>query len=134
MWKAGDTFQGNVIEKSNRHLHIVLSDPYMSKKGEVVVLTFMSSYNGESKTEEDSCILEEGEHPDVDHRSYLVYNDCVEIPVVKLDEKLQSGAIKIRTPLSKELLVRAIDGLVASRFVSGYFKNIGRRLQVKLMD
>ena len=46
MWKAGDTFKGNVIKKGNEHLHIVLSDPYLSETGETVVLTFMSTYNG----------------------------------------------------------------------------------------
>ena len=56
MWHLGSTFLGNVIEKPYEHLHIVLSDPYDSKDKKVVVVTFMSTFNGESNSEEDFTV------------------------------------------------------------------------------
>lgn len=134
MWKAGDTFKGNVIKKGNEHLHIILSDPYLSETGETVVLTFMSTYNGNSNTEEDSCVIEQGEHPFAKHRSYLVFSDCREVSVSALDKELQKGTIERREPLSKELLRRAIDGMQSSRNVKRDLKDRTKQLQLDLME
>ena len=132
MWHLGSTFLGNVIEKPYEHLHIVLSDPYDSKDKKVVVVTFMSTFNGESNSEEDCCIIEAGEHPFAKSRSYLVYNDCAEISVDSLNKKLQEGSIKLEDNLSQELIERAIEGVLKSKLAGRKFKNIARKIQYNL--
>ena len=124
MWKAGDTFEGNYIQTANRHLHIVLSNPYTSEQGESVVIVYMSSYKGTCRAEEDSCVLEVGDHPFITNRSYLVYSACREVPVSVLDRELQKETIKRKDPLSKEILVKALEGMQSS-------KNVKRELKSK---
>lgn len=134
MWKAGDTFDGNVIKTANNHLHIVLSDPYNSENGESVVLVYMSTYRGACRTEEDSCILDIGDHSYITGRSYLAYSECREVPVAVLDRELQKETIKPRDSLSKEILVKALEGMQKSKFVSRKLKKKTSKLLFDLID
>lgn len=134
MWKAGDTFEGNFIRTANRHLHIILSNPYTSENGDSVVLVYMSSYRGTCRTEEDSCILEVGDHPYIKNRSYLAYNECREVPVALLDNELQQQTIKREEPLSKEILIKALEGMQLSKNVKRELKDRNRKLLFDLID
>lgn len=134
MWKAGVTFEGNVIKAANRHLHIVLSDPYISEKGESVVLVYMSSYKGTCRTEEDSCILNVGDHPYIKNRSYLAYSECREAPVAVLDNELQQRTIKLEESLSKEILVKALEGMQKSKYVTRKLKKKTSKLLFDLTE
>ncbi len=115
-------------------MHIVLSDPYISEKGESVVLVYMSSYKGTCRTEEDSCILNVGDHPYIKNRSYLAYSECREVPVAVLDNELQQRTIKLEESLSREILVKALEGMQKSKYVTRKLKSKTSKLLFDLTE
>lgn len=81
------------------HLWRVISDPTIDAQCVVIVffLTWQPHYD-------QACIVQSGEHPFVKHSTCVNYPAAKVTSNLKLDEALQQGRVKLKTPLSPELL------------------------------
>jgi hypothetical protein len=95
---AGDTF---LLPGLDDHLWMIISDPTVDPHRVVVVcfLTWQLKYD-------QACIVEQGEHP------FVTHSTCVNYPAARVEsdaglERLKSKAVlKLKAPLSHELLGR----------------------------
>ena len=102
---AGDTFI--TISKSIRdHLWIVISDP--SVDSEKVLIVNLTTWKEEK---DQSCILEEGEHPFISHKSVISYADAQDTSIENLTAVQDSNQIVLRKPVDDAILTRIRDGL-----------------------
>ena len=69
-WLAGDTFVNAPAPNLRSHLWMVISDPSLSLR---VVIVNATSWHVH---QDDSCILDVGDHPFFTHKSYVSYADA----------------------------------------------------------
>ena len=82
------------------HLHVVLS--YPTDEGKVLVAN-LTTYRGKSH-EDVSCILSVGDHPDITHESWVVYDNA------KLYDSAYLLKIGLADSLTPIALARVLDG------------------------
>ena len=80
---------------------MVISDPVLDADHVVIVffLTWQPHYD-------QSCIVDDGEHPFVKHATCVNYPAAKVTTNSKLEENVAKGKLKIKTPLSLALLER----------------------------
>src|SRR5579863_7219747 len=106
--RAGDTFFLKK-EAADKHLWVIISDPE-SHPNQVLFLS-MTSYD---VTKEDVCLISQGEHPFVKHKTCIDYSHARHATSDQLDALLASAQILASTPVSENLLVRIRMGASAS--------------------
>ena len=94
--KAGDTF---LIPDFDDHLWAVISDPSIDSQNVVIVL-FVSW----TKRYDQACVLRKGQHPFIKHDTCVQYPGAQVVTDSKLEEQLQTGKLRPKSPLSQELL------------------------------
>ena len=110
MASLGDTF---LLAKRgiNDHPFVIISDPAQNPT-QVVTANFTSW----RPDEDQSCILERGEHRLITHRS-CVYYDNRQLTQAQYQHWLETGAIVPQDPVSVELLQRILNGAAISPFI-----------------
>lgn len=101
--------RGTVYFLAGRHYYFVISDP--SLDAENVVVVNMTTYRGFA-SEDRSCILEEGEHPAVRHKSWIKYERAEVVTLRMLDQRYRTNVIT-------EVLPDRCDSGIVQRIVSG---------------
>lgn len=104
MAQLGDTFQLANLD-INSHLHIIISDP--TKDSRQIVTANFTSWRADK---DQSCIVEIGEHSFIKVLSCVDYRRDKLITLADYDRCLDSGALKLNSPVSKGLLRRILDG------------------------
>ena len=89
------------------HLHIIITDP--SKKTGCVLVMNIWSVKG-SKFEDETCVLQGGDHPFVRHPSWVVYDRAFLESVGRLRRQYQIGAIYDAGSLANGVLRRIQSG------------------------
>jgi hypothetical protein len=107
--KAGDSF---LLPNENGifHLHIIVSDPEQSPSE--IFLVGISSYEN---WKENACVLQPEDHPFITHQSVVMY-DIRLATLAFLEESRQNGKLKMKQPVSVEVLTRIRQGYKQSRF------------------
>jgi hypothetical protein len=105
---AGDTF---LLSHPYNHLYVVCSDPALD--AEKVVLVNFTTFDPE---EESCCIINIGEHPFITRKSCVRYKDARIASVIALKKLQKTGTIRLREPVSGNLLARIRDGASESDF------------------
>jgi hypothetical protein len=96
------------------HLFIVISRP--AADGSVVIISFTSWKFGC----DESCIIEDGEHPFVHGRTVLSYPHAKSITLAEQAYILANPTLAVpHRPVSPELLARIQNAVVTSRLVAG---------------
>lgn len=98
-----------VLDKKVNNKLQVLSVPVCSIKSEVYI--------------DDSCILQEGEHPFVKHESFVEYRNSRIDDATHLLSCVQEKTFIPHEPVSSELLNRILSGLKNSKQVKRYIKD-----------
>lgn len=106
---CGDTFLTGDGNEDNFHLWIVLTPP---TDGEVVTVCLVTAH----KRSERLVVLNQGDHPFVQHESVIAYRFSQIRSVGDIQELLRSGGAKVRHPVSPVLLKRIRAGLLDSDF------------------
>lgn len=96
--RAGDTF---VTPDMDDHLWIVLSDPTL-ERDRLVVVCFLSW----QEYHDQSCIVRPGEHPFVRHDTCVNYAGATTVADTVLEKLKAQGKLKLKDPVSPELLER----------------------------
>ena len=106
---AGDTF---IPARFDNHLWVIVSDP--AKDVANVVISNFTTFDG---TEEESCVVNNGEHPFVRHKTVVRYRDAKTVSANDLKTLVKKGQLKPHMPLSAEILDRVRQGAGQSDFL-----------------
>lgn len=107
--KPGDTFLGGGEVHGSHHLWVVMNDP-AAHGGEAVIVNVSTQRLGAETT----CVLGKGEHPFIEHDSYVRYQSARKVSVKNLEAAVKAGLLKPRTAASTALLAKIQAGAQAS--------------------
>lgn len=105
-FSAGDCFK--YIQKREPHLWVVISDPERDSNVLIVNLTTFRHHK------DDTCILNQGDHPFVQHETCINYA-CGEVPTGgHLADLMNRERIKLQDRMSPDILKRIQDGALTT--------------------
>lgn len=126
--QAGDTFF--MQSGFGEHLFVVLKDPttYPDEGyGQRLCLVSVNLTSvREGRNIDSACIIRQGEHPFIQHDSYILYEKMEFMDYQRTCEAVNSSVYRASTPVSPELLQRIIEGIQQSNVVKRKFKNLFR--------
>lgn len=104
---AGDTFR---FRSGDEHLWMVISDPGVdSSKALLVNCTTWRA------DKEQTCLLNPGDHPAIEHNSVVYYAGSRVHSLVHLHYLLNNDKIVLHDPLSAQVLTRVREGAASSK-------------------
>jgi hypothetical protein len=105
--------QGTVYLLSGGHYYFVISDP--SVDPESVIVVNMTTFRGFA-SEDASCIVAEGEHSAIRHKSWIKYEKAEVVSLRVLNQRYKVNAITevFSEKCPPALVQRMIDGAAAS--------------------
>src|ERR1051326_4869644 len=107
--KLGDAFLGGGEVHGEDHLWFVINDP--SAHGDVALIVNVSTVRPNAET---TCLLQRGEHPFIQHDSYVRYGSARGTNAADLDRLVKSRRLKPHQATSKMLLEKIRAGAKAS--------------------
>lgn len=118
--------KGSILVPSGRdkHLHIVCNDPIPYPKyanAESVLLVNITTLYPEQPFD-GSCILNVGDHPFINHQSYVYYGKADIFAATSLVAGVQSGELVIRQACPDSTFIRILSGFEVSKKVPGKVK------------
>ena len=111
---------------SKKHLFALMLDPVLVDgygPKPCVLLACVTSVKGGAALE-DCCLLGPGDHPFIEHDSYVDYRFTRLEPEEHLQGRVQEGAFVKKEACSPELIKRIIQGALKSRRISREHKKI----------
>lgn len=121
MLSCGDTFLTGDGDEDNFHLWVIVTP---ANQGEVITVCVVTAH----KRSERLVVLNQGDHPFVQHESVIAFRHSRIRSVSDIEELLHAGTAKRRDPVSPQLLARIQAGLVDSDFtpngVRAYFREV----------
>jgi len=118
--KAGDAF---LIpnEHGIRHLYVVISDPDQNPAS--VYLVMVSTHE---TGKDETCILNQGDHPRINHRSVVVYQmpPAVLTSVSRLQTLAENKTIIPQPPVSESVLLKIREGCKTSRYIESRIESL----------
>lgn len=118
----GDTFLYQ-YPGSKYHLFIVVTRRMNDSS---FVCTMVSSWKNDSRLDDPACILEPGDHPFIQHKSYVAYKETVIFYPDQLDRLFSLGMCLPRDPVSPSLLDRIRANAFRSRKIAVGMKELYR--------
>ena len=100
-----------------RHLRFIISNPDRDNKALVVNMTSCDN----NVRDDESCVLEVGDHPCVCNRSYIKYSKSKMLDLSKLNTELQKNPGDIVEPISDRILKRIQKGAKKSKMLPDKF-------------
>lgn len=119
-FSLGTTFL-NQIPNTPTHWWIIVSDPQQNSNKIVIVNS--TSWKGTGR-EDSSCILEEGEHPFLKQKSYIIYDGASFVNLIRLKDWKRLNKIKMLESVSEELLGKILAGAKTSPFLKFKYKDV----------
>ena len=115
-------------QDGHKHLFALMLDPLVvdgyGQKPCVLMACVTSIRDGVPS--EDACLLQQGEHPFIEHDSYVDYRFTRLEQAEHVQKRLQEGVFVAKDPCSPELIKKIIQGALNSRRISREHKNILR--------
>ena len=118
----GDTFLYQ-YPGSKYHLFIVVTRRMNDSS---FVCTMVSSWKNDSRLDDPACVLEPGDHPFIQHKSYVAYKETVIFYPDQLYRLFASGMCLPRDPVSPSLLDRIRANAFRSRKIAVGMKELYR--------
>ena len=109
--KAGDTFV-SADRSLESHVWVVVSDPDVDPHR--VVIANMTTYTIDR---EAACVLHPGDHPLVRHETCVNYRRAQVATNDGLDRLVARGSLRLRQPVSAEVLDRIREGAARARWI-----------------
>lgn len=113
-FSSGDSFLNNSSSGLPSHLWIVISEPTHSFE-QVVIVNF-TTYNG-LRDEDQSCVLSNGEHSFIKHKTYVNYRDAQTPRIHMLKKAETTGLITRMEPVDEILLAKILEGAKSTPFL-----------------
>lgn len=104
---------------SYNHLHIICSDPHFYPQigGEGVLVVNISSVKPDIPYD-STVVLHCGEHPFIQHDSYVLYAQAVVWKTETIKRRIESGEIIPKTSLKEPYITDVIKGFYRSPYVT----------------
>ncbi|NOL51611.1 hypothetical protein [Pelistega suis] len=113
-------------DNNHKHLFTVVIDPVtLPQTGSipVVILVNFTSIRDDVPYD-DACVVQAGEHPFIQHKSYVNYRCAREDNIAHINSLLDKGVFVKKEPCSQTLLEKIIAGALKSKRISRQFKQI----------
>ncbi len=121
----GNTFLNATFRRLCPHLWIVLSD--RCDNSDTIAIVNLSTWrNDKPELNDPSCIVLEGDHPFVRHKSYIYYRQGICSPYSELEKGLACGVLTPQEDCSEDLVYRALCGAAESQFTPNSILDILR--------
>ncbi len=115
----GNTFGRQDDDGDNFHLRFVISDPDVDNR---VLVVHMTTFKGNGR-EDTSCILNTGEHPSIKNKSYIRYDNALELTMTEILKDKLAGLVTVNKDISSQLLKKIQNGAQTSYALpKKYFK------------
>jgi hypothetical protein len=113
-------------QDGQKHIFALMLDPVVLEGygGNPCVLLACVTSVKDGVPSENACLLKQGDHPFIDHDSYVDYRFTRVEQVDHLQKRLQEGAFIEKDPCSPELIKKIIQGALKSRRISREYKRI----------
>lgn len=100
-----------IVSGPSEHLHIVMNDPvhYGVIGCHAVLLVNLCSY-WPDKGFDDTCILDVGDHPFIEHPTYVDYRRAVIKPADPLVQGVRRREHRMGEPFEEAVFMRVLDG------------------------
>lgn len=109
-----------------KHLFAIIVNPiivpHTSSKPKVIYVNFTSVRSGIPY--DDACVVQAGEHPFIEHESYVNYRGARIDEVDHITDMIARGVFIEKEPCSQELLHKMIQGALNSNRISREIKDI----------
>lgn len=113
-FSLGDTLLQKPLSDLPSHLWIVISEVSHSSE-QVIIVNFTSCQD--STDEDQSCVLDKGEHPFIKHKTYVNYRDALVTRICNLEKLETSGLITRMEPVDEVLLAKILKGAKTTPFL-----------------
>ena len=100
------TFWKKLPTEKKTHIRFIISDP--DENNNVLVVNMTTFHN--NGREDTSCILDIGDHPKIEHKSWLNYAESEELHILKLTEGSIRRIIPFDSNISDEVLKKIQQG------------------------
>ena len=112
--KKGSVYDGqkdNTPSGLIKHLRFVISDFIYDDimNAECAFVVNMTSAH-DLPTQDNSCILYEADHPSIEHKSYISYQNAQRLEKSYILSKIESGEFVLKEEMSPELLKKIQEG------------------------
>ena len=97
-------------DQDRMHLFIILTNPSTEKKLNIIVS--ISTYTGWPN--DPTCILNQGDHPFIRHKSYVLYSKAKIFKSKKLTRGVQDGKLVPKDPIDQSVFEKIVVGLMVS--------------------
>ena len=87
------------------------------------MLVPVSTYKEGRKGHDDTCLLEQGDHPFIKHRSYIKYRSARQEPADKLKQGVANKLYVAHEMIDDDVFQRILEGFGRSRLVSQFVFN-----------
>lgn len=121
MVRLGEAFFNKNSPSLPTHLYMVASDP--EKNAAEVVLVNATTRHFDTVFDE-ACLLSEGDHPDIEHDSYMTYMRLKIAAAAVIDAGMKGGVLTKRQDLTSELLRKVQEGVMKSKYAPRKAKTI----------
>jgi hypothetical protein len=111
--RRGDTFLGGGEAHGENHLWLVINDP--SAHSGIALIVNVSNLRPNAET---TCLVRRGEHPFMQHDSYVRYGSARRANVVDLEKLVKAGRLKLHQIASGTLLEKIRAGAKASSLLA----------------
>lgn len=109
----GSTFINKQYHRLGPHLWVVISDPTLNNN-EVVIVNVTTWRDRAIFLNDASCILEAGEHPFIDKKSYVYYGEAKLTSESSIRKALVGGVLTVADDCTSELLGKILLGAAQS--------------------
>ena len=113
-FSLGDTFLNKSSSGIPVHLWVIISSSTHSSE-QVVIANFTTCRGSED--EDQSCLLDKGEHSFIKHKTYVNYRDALVSQISKLEELEASELITRMEPVDDTLLAKILEGAETTLFL-----------------
>ena len=111
----GSTFINKPTAKVPSHLYVILSSPFGNPE-KVVIVNLTTWRDRAIELNDESCIVNSGEHGFVKTKSYIYYREAKNPLIEDLQKAMQAGLITPHEDCSVDLLCKILSGAEKSPF------------------
>ena len=116
----GDTFRLADSKDAVAHLWIIITDP-QKNDGDVLAVNLTTLRD---HTEDESCVLDKGDHPFIRHKTAVNYGDARRWRISKINQALEEGKLLMDRPVTPGVLRKILKGAKESKFLREHSKRL----------
>lgn len=120
----GNTFYAEIPQGETPHLFFVMTDPFGEPPA--VITVNISTLKG-IDTEDRTTVLDVGDHPFINRKSYIAYDYARKLNVDIILKRLEKGLIELRDDVEETVFNRILEGLYESRRTPDNIKHACRK-------